>query len=104
VSSINKRSAPRRAQSRRVELFASTPTDGLDGLECELRDISASGARIKLPYDLATYAVQWPKFLKLRIPMDRVEVDCILVRVRSHELGLRFASAFRLLERRRVAA
>jgi hypothetical protein len=101
VSSINRRSSPRKAQSRRVELFGSTLTDGL---ECELRDISASGARIKLPYDLATYAVQWPKFLKLRIPMDRVEVDCILVRVRSHELGLRFASAFRLLDRRRFAA
>jgi hypothetical protein len=101
VSPINKRIAPRRAQIRRAEIFGSTLAGGL---QCELRDISASGARLKLPTDLPIYAVQWPKVLRLKIPTDRVEIECILVWVRNHELGLRFTSAFRLLERRRLAA
>jgi hypothetical protein len=101
MSIPNERAAPRRIQCHRAKLCS--PLIGVP-VDCELRDMSASGARLKLAAELSFHAISWPKDLTLQIPIDRVEVDCILVRRRNHELGVQFASTFRRIQRPIMAA
>lgn len=92
MSRQEKRSAPRKAQCQRVALHSELIGNDIEGVS---RDISATGVRVTLPPDLCTRVVNWPKQLTLRMLMDHVEVDCEIVRLRGHQLALRFVSAFR---------
>lgn len=101
MSMPDNRVAPRKAQNHRVKLCSSMIGAAID---CFLKDMSASGARLALPADLSPYAINWPRQVMLQIPMDRVEVDCVLVRRRNHDLAVRFVSVFRPVSRLKYAA
>lgn len=92
MSGINRRKAVRKLQNYPARLYCT-----LIGVpvECVLKDISASGARIQLPEDLPYFAIQWPRHMTLQIMIDQVEVDCILVRRQGSEMAFKFLSCFR---------
>jgi hypothetical protein len=101
MSMSDERATPRKIQCHRAKLISALIGPPID---CELKDMSASGARLKLAAELSFHAISWPKELTLQIPLDRVEIDCILVRRRNHELGVQFASASRPIRRPSMAA
>ena len=90
----NKRASPRKAQGYGARLYSAINGSLID---CVLKDISATGACVRLPSDLPYFSVQWPRQLILQIPTDRVEIDCILVRRTRSEMAVQFASPFRAI-------
>jgi hypothetical protein len=92
MASNEKRLDPRKAVCQPAQLWSVEL-----GAEiiCKLLDISASGARLRMPDELTLYRMKWPKRLTLRFPFDQSEIDCTVVRVKGREFGVRFLSPFR---------
>lgn len=69
-------------------------------LNCVLRDMSATGARMELrtpdgePYDNCT---RLPAYFTLALRIDHIEVDCSVVWRKGAVLGVRFLSPRRVL-------
>ena len=94
MSENNRRKAVRKLQNYPAKLYWTSSGGTVD---CVLKDISASGARIRLPADLPYFAIHWPRQLTLQIMIDQVEVDCILIRRERSEMAFKFLSSFRSL-------
>lgn len=97
MSEDERRTAARKRQCYPAKLY-STAFGGV--VDCALMDISASGARVRLPKDLPFFAIQWPRELTLQILADRVEVDCALIRRSKSEMAFRLLSKFRSIATR----
>jgi hypothetical protein len=71
---------------------------GRESLVCSIRDLSATGARIKLQTaDNKAFSkpIEMPDAFTLVMRVDRLEVDCEVIWRKGGEAGLRFLSAVR---------
>jgi hypothetical protein len=97
----DKRLAPRKLQKTKARLWGSL---NYGAIECELQDISATGARLRLPFDVTPHAIKWKTWVTLVLPNDRTEVDGKLIRRSKHDVGIQFCSPFRRVARIALAA
>lgn len=69
-------------------------------LNCVLRDMSATGARMELRTpdgDLYETCTRLPAYFTLALRVDHIEVDCAVVWRKGAVLGVRFLSPRRLI-------
>lgn len=85
VDAFNKRRHVRRRVLRRAKLVYNNGTCTLD---CEIRDISDGGCRVRLGSPILL-----PKFLELHIQGDALERKCEIRWRSTKELGLLFLTA-----------
>lgn len=80
-----------RAPRKEVRLPATLSAKHLHGkLACAVANISATGALLRLPVDLAASNIWLPEIVRLRLVNDRCEVDCRVV----YQEGLKVAVSF----------
>lgn len=72
-------------------------------VECIIRDMSATGARIELTAgwgEAFNSAEDVPDEVMLLVRLDKIEVDCLVVWRKTRQFGVRFKGAMRPLKRR----
>jgi hypothetical protein len=88
-TTATKASDKRRAPRRRVLKGAlAAYNDRHCTIECTVRDISASGARIQ-----SNGTLNIPDTFELIIEIDGIEADCQVVWRKGHDIGVRFVGA-----------
>ena len=86
------RQMPRKAVFIRAAL--SSPAV-FDPIPCTVTTISAAGASVRLPSELAGPHFRLPTMITLRLLNDRAEVDCRIIHKTAGVLGVQFRSPFR---------
>lgn len=80
---------------------------GAEPLECNVLDLSSTGARLSLTSPVKRKAfepeVVIPAEFCLQVARDNIAVDCRVVRRNGKEVGVEFTSAFRQLKRQATA-
>jgi hypothetical protein len=89
----------RRGSSRRRVLKGAIILyhDRHSTLPCTVRDLSATGARLRIEA-----AVTAPDHFILIVELDGIEADCEVVHRRAKELGVKFVATPRSVKPRRV--
>jgi hypothetical protein len=88
---IESRVAPRKAsKTPALAVFETSPS----GTPCTIVDMSATGARLRFPPRGSGYTdpSNIPSRFWLQIKLDRMQVECEVVRIVGEEMGVRFVS------------
>lgn len=104
-SALSAANSEQRWAFRKAGLFAAfIVSDRLQGtVNCLVRDMSATGARIVLQVDrnsLVASAAGLPDTFKLILDYDQVEVDCQVAWRNERALGVRFLSKLKQLPKK----
>jgi two-component system cell cycle response regulator len=85
-SAINRKQPRKRVLKRGIVAFNNRHST----LECAVRDLSDTGAKLMLEGSLSA-----PDTFELIVELDGVEADCVVVWRRGGELGVRFSGPTR---------